>query len=206
MKNNLAKLPRAEQWADRICVQLGESVESIIEVGRLLVKAKSDLAHGEWGRMFEDELVPFSRQTAFRLMAVAEHPQLSNVAHGQHLPPSWRTLYELTKVEPKRLTAAFKDGLITPDMPRKAVAALRPPKHKAKASRQEVVDAKTRSASSHLDQALDEIRSWMAKWSHLAVLASIFDSVTRFLEEVERNEFTNRGTEALEDDQEAGTA
>jgi hypothetical protein len=124
----LTRLPRAEQWASQVCAQLGKSVEAIIEVGRLLVKAKADLPHGEWGRLFEDGLVPFSIDTAQRLMAIAMHPALSNAAHARYLPPAWGTLYELTKVEPKRLTAAFKDGLITPDMSRKTVTALLPPK------------------------------------------------------------------------------
>jgi hypothetical protein len=48
--------------------------------------------------MCEREL-PFSRQTAFRLMSIAGGSRLTNVAHGQHLPPSWRTLYELTKLD-----------------------------------------------------------------------------------------------------------
>ena len=90
----LARVPRAEQWADRICTQLGKSVEAIIEVGRLLVKAKADLAHGEWGRLFEDDLVPFGQRTADRLMAIARHPVLSNSTHVSNLPPSWGTLYE----------------------------------------------------------------------------------------------------------------
>lgn len=135
----LTKPPRAEQWADRICTQLGKSVEAIIEVGRLLVKAKADLAHGEWGRLFADELVPFSINTAQRLMKIAEHPQLSNAAHVQHLPPNWGTLYELTKADRGKLKNALKDGAITPDMQRRDVKALLPPKkHKPAESPGEV--------------------------------------------------------------------
>jgi hypothetical protein len=37
------------------------------------------------------------------MMAVASHPVISNRNHGSDLPPSWRTLYELTKVEPAAL-------------------------------------------------------------------------------------------------------
>jgi len=125
-RGKLAKRPRAEQWAARICTQLGRSVEAIIDVGRLLVKAKADLAHGEWGRLFADGLVPFGQETARQLMAVSQHPVLSNSKHAWNLPPAWTSLYELTKVEPKRLTAAFKDGIITPDMKRSEVKALLP--------------------------------------------------------------------------------
>jgi len=69
-------------------------------------------------------------------MAIAKHPVLSKSAHGPTLPPSWRSLYELTKVEPKRLTAAFKDGEITPDMSRKALTDLLPPAPKRPRARQ----------------------------------------------------------------------
>jgi hypothetical protein len=113
-----------EQWADRICTQLGKSVEAIIDVGRLLIAAKADLPHGEWGRLFDERLVPFSQETARQLMTVASHPLLSNSNHGGNLPPSWRTLYELTRLPEATLQHAIADGLITPDMPRKAVQAL----------------------------------------------------------------------------------
>lgn len=122
--SKLTKLPRAEQWADRICAELGKTVESIIDVGRLLVKAKADLVHGEWLRMFDDGLVPFGARSAQMLMVIAEHPAITNTNHGSFLPPSWRTLYELTQVPAADLKSAFKDGLITPDMPRKAVMSL----------------------------------------------------------------------------------
>lgn len=124
--SSLSTMPRAEQWAGRICTQLGKSVESIIDVGRLLVKAKDDLPHGEWGRLFEDELIPFSHQTANKLMAVAGNSLLSNPAHVRNLPPSWGTLYELTQVPELTLKNAIRDGVITPDMPRKDVKALMP--------------------------------------------------------------------------------
>ena len=124
----LTRMPRAEQWADRISTQVGKSVEALIEVGRLLVQAKADLPHGEWGRLFSEELIPFSQNTAGQLMAISSNRILSNSAHVQNLPPSWGTLYELTKVPDITLANALKDGVITPDMPRSAVAGLLPAK------------------------------------------------------------------------------
>jgi hypothetical protein len=47
-------------------------------------------------------------------MAIAKHPILSNVYRGKHLPPSWRTLYELTLIPDDILEAAMKDGRIHP--------------------------------------------------------------------------------------------
>jgi hypothetical protein len=40
----------------------------------------------------------FDPRTARMLMTVAKHPIISNRNHGSVLPPSWRTLYELTKL------------------------------------------------------------------------------------------------------------
>jgi len=39
------------------------------------------------------------------LMAIAEHSVIGNVHHGGHLPPSWTTLYELTKLDNETLLA-----------------------------------------------------------------------------------------------------
>jgi hypothetical protein len=101
------KGPRAEQWAKAIRRQMGKSVEAVLETGRLLMQAKADLTHGEWCRLFEAGLLPFSRSTAFRLMSIAEHNVIGNVAHVQHLPPSWGTLYALTQVPEPALKNAL---------------------------------------------------------------------------------------------------
>lgn len=120
------KGPSAEQWANQICSQLSKSAEAIIATGRLLVKAKDDLPHGEWLRMFEEKLIPFGIDNAQKLMKIAKDPQLSNTAHMRHLPSALTTLYELTKVPEKALDNAFRDGLITPSMERREVKALMP--------------------------------------------------------------------------------
>jgi hypothetical protein len=89
---------QAEEWATRINIQRGRSVEAIIETGRLFQQAKDELEHGEWGRMFKEKLVPVSQATADQYMAVARHPILSNSEHAQILPASWSTLYRLARL------------------------------------------------------------------------------------------------------------
>jgi hypothetical protein len=115
---------QAEFWAERIRTSLSRSIESIIQAGRDLIEAKAKLEHGEWERMFDDELLPFGARTARRLMAIANHPILSNRTHASDLPSSWMTLYELSRVPEPKLEEALSSGTITPEMPRKAVAAL----------------------------------------------------------------------------------
>jgi hypothetical protein len=53
--------------------------------------------HGEFLAMVENDL-PFGDRTARRLMAIARDPRISNRTHASILPPSWMTLYELTKL------------------------------------------------------------------------------------------------------------
>jgi hypothetical protein len=120
----MVKRETAEFWAEKICVSLSRTVESIIQVGQDLVEAKSQLGHGEWGRMFEENLLPFGINSAQRLMAIARHPVLSKTEHVQLLPSSWGTLYQLSRVSGPKLKEALSNGTITPEMPRKAVAAL----------------------------------------------------------------------------------
>jgi hypothetical protein len=45
------------------------------------------------------------------LMAIADNPVLSKANHGSVLPPSWRTLYELTKLPAPKLVALTVQSL-----------------------------------------------------------------------------------------------
>jgi DUF3102 family protein len=111
------------EWAARISAAWQKSVDSIIETGRLLLAAKADpkMQHGEWGTMVESDL-PFNRHTAHKLMQIAGDKRLTNVSQGKHLPPSWTTLYELTKLDDATFDQKLRDGSINPEMQRKDVA------------------------------------------------------------------------------------
>jgi hypothetical protein len=67
----------------------------------------------------------FQRErTAQMLMAIAANPVLSNTNHGSDLPPSWRTLYELTKLPEPVLLAKIKDHTINSEMERTDVQVI----------------------------------------------------------------------------------
>ena len=126
-----SKDPQA--WASKITGCISDAVESILAAGMHLADAKKALPHGQWERMFTghpeavEHPVRFSVGTAQRLMKIASNPVLSKTAHGAAFPTNWRTLYELTKLEPDRLMEAIRDGKVTPEMERKDVKALRVP-------------------------------------------------------------------------------
>lgn len=114
----------ARYYADQISASWRQSVEGIFSAGRWLVEAKASLPHGEYEAMVEG-MLPFGKRAAQMLAAVATDPRLENANHGSHLPSSWRTLYELTRLDDVTLERAFEDGTIRPDMQRKHVVNLR---------------------------------------------------------------------------------
>jgi hypothetical protein len=115
------KMSRA-QWAAKIrtdCEQtVKEAVKGFLNLGRSLLKAKKELPHGEFLEMIEHDL-PFAASKAQRLMKIASNPKIAKAAHGQHLPGSWRTLYELTKLDDETFDKAVSDGTIHPSMTRR---------------------------------------------------------------------------------------
>ena len=125
------KKTKADYWAPRINAEWRKSVEGILNAGRQLIAAKEACEHGEFLRMFKghdkvvSDPVPFTPETAERLMAICNKPSLANAAHAQHLPQSWYTLYELTKLDDEQIVASIKAGEITAEMTRAQASALR---------------------------------------------------------------------------------
>ena len=125
-------LDTADDWAHSINRAHTGTVNSILETGALLIRAKAALPHGEFSRMFVDsekrvgkpsvdEPLPFGSGTARQLIAIAEHQGLSNGKHVYHLPSSWGTLYELTKLPDDIFTEKLEAGEINPRLQRKNV-------------------------------------------------------------------------------------
>jgi hypothetical protein len=124
---NVIPLTNNRDWKwhrDRIAAVWGKQVASIVETGQALIDAKEELEHGSFEAMVQSKL-PVGPRTAQRLMVIARHPILSNATHGSHFPPSWRTLFELTKVPDATLMEKLKDSSIHPKLERKDVAAMR---------------------------------------------------------------------------------
>ena len=109
------EVAEVEAWVRRIGGAWQKSIDAIFETGRLLIEAKTALPHGDFGKMIEADL-PFSAQSANKLMAIARDPKLSNPAHVRELPASWGTLYELTKLDTETFERRIKEGTIRPDM------------------------------------------------------------------------------------------
>jgi hypothetical protein len=114
----------AKDWAVQISATWAKQVTAIVETGRLLIEAKKNLSRGEWLPMVKKQL-PFSAATAEQLKAIAQHPALSKSEHVQNLPPSWGTLYQLSRLSEREVEAGIASGAIHAGMQRKDAMALR---------------------------------------------------------------------------------
>jgi hypothetical protein len=114
-----------DEWAARITARWQDSVEAILDVGRMLIQAQAEVGHGNWLRLIEK--LPFGESTAQKLQRIVDPekaPHLSNPEHVPDLPPSWGTLHVLSRLTPERFEAGVAAGVIRPDMERKEAEAL----------------------------------------------------------------------------------
>jgi N6-adenosine-specific RNA methylase IME4 len=82
------------QWSAKIAQAWRETIDGIFRVGDLLIEARADTAC-----RFDEMALPFDRDTRQRLIAIANDQWLREQAYRLSLPPHWRTLYELTKLD-----------------------------------------------------------------------------------------------------------
>lgn len=124
LREAAAKVTTRAQWAAQIKAAHLESVEAIINIGRLLIEAKGGLEHGEFIAMTKTDL-PFGARTAQRLMAIAKDERLNMRHTMSHLPPAWGTLYELSRLTDEAFEWAMGTGRINPDRIREDVLSIR---------------------------------------------------------------------------------
>lgn len=110
-------------------VSFSAAVGAIVAAGVRLKEISKDakMQNGGFLRMFVDHPnhvkrpIRFSASKGERLIKIAGHSLLSKSAHAPTLPPSWFTLYELTKLPSEKLRTLLRDGSITPATERKDV-------------------------------------------------------------------------------------
>jgi hypothetical protein len=116
-------------------------VKGTLEIGQELIAAQEE--HGESVRQMAERL-PFGWTTATMLMKIAR-TSLFTAGEQTCLPPSWRTMYELTNLPTDILEAALADGRINPNMTRDDAIALHPHGEALPGVRVNVPDGKTLS-------------------------------------------------------------
>jgi hypothetical protein len=116
-----------EYWVAWVAAPWQKSVEHIIETGVRLTELKEVSGHGNWMEIVKKEL-GWSQRMADMLMAIGR--SFANWKHVSNLPPSWGTLYELTKWDEATLLEKVESGEINPGTERQEVGKLRAGKKK----------------------------------------------------------------------------
>ena len=112
-----------QEWAAKITSTYRRSIEAMIATGRYLIAAKDSLAHGEFGKMFENKEVPFCARHGQRFIAIASDERITT--HVSHLPCDILAVYELTRLSEAEFSEALTAGKIHPEMTRADAEALR---------------------------------------------------------------------------------
>jgi hypothetical protein len=125
------RTPRAALTAE-FCDEMKTGVAGIIGAGRVLIKGKEQLENGEFTDWVVKDLKfgtgkrKVDLRKAELYMAIAEHEVLRESCHWHALPPSPRTLYELTLIRPKsRLLKLLAEGKISSATTREEAIALK---------------------------------------------------------------------------------
>ena len=110
------------KYATRIRASYLKTVTSILDTATLLLEAKAKVPHGMFERMFHEHKqpirnpLPFSHNTANRLMAIGKRFKGLKSATLQTLPASYAALYELSHLPASVLTRLAKKGTINGDL------------------------------------------------------------------------------------------
>ena len=91
MAKSAAKVTRitgTSRYVQRINTQLNRTLKGFIEIGNILIEAKSNLDQSAWIRMLSYEL-PFSRRTAEKFIKIAKDTRITNPKYMKSLPPHW---------------------------------------------------------------------------------------------------------------------
>jgi hypothetical protein len=117
----------AEDYVATISHLWRQAQGTFLEIGKLLIRAKDMLAHGEYTEAVEARL-PFSGRTAYQLREAArwamEMDRLQAISLTQ-LPGAYSTIYLLSTLDRASLERAKHDGLIRPDLRRAELVAWR---------------------------------------------------------------------------------
>jgi hypothetical protein len=141
------------EWRNYISEPWQKAVESIVETGQRLIEAKGTMEHGAWEKIFENNK-PFSLRTAEYLMAIARNPVLSKAQHVAFLPPSWGTLYQLSRIPEENLQKLIDTGKVHPELTRDEVEVLRTNEQEQKEKAQELRRIILRFADGCIDNSL----------------------------------------------------
>jgi hypothetical protein len=127
LRSARAEPRRPDEYVEEIARLWGRAQGAFLDIGRLLIRAKEALPHGEYTAAVEARL-PFSARTAYQLREAArwaiEMDRVKAIP-TERLPGSYSTIYLLSTLDPPTLEQAEAEGLIRPELRRAELIAWR---------------------------------------------------------------------------------
>jgi hypothetical protein len=162
-----AEPQRPEEYVSEINQLWQKAQGTFLNIGRLLIRAKETLPHGEYMSSVEEQL-PFSSRTAYQLREAArwamEMDRVKTIS-VEKLPGSYSTIYLLSTLDPPALKEADAQGLIRPELRRAELIAWRRERGgRSTASRQALLARKQKlqRERERLDEELRRIEAQLA--------------------------------------------
>ena len=116
-----------EDYVEAISHLWSRAQTAFLDIGRLLIRAKETLPHGEYTMAVEERL-PFAARTAYQLREAArwalEMDRRQTITLDA-LPSSYSTIYLLSTLDPPTLEQAQREGLVRPELRRAELVAWR---------------------------------------------------------------------------------
>lgn len=121
---NVTETPRVpEDYVEAIGQLWNKAQTTFLEIGRLLIRAKETLPHGQYTAAVEERL-PFSSRTAYQLREAARWT-MEREDVIDRLPSSYSTIYLLSTLDSPTYEAAKSDGIVRPELKRAELIAWR---------------------------------------------------------------------------------
>ncbi|MCG7364146.1 hypothetical protein MHZ93_23080 [Roseomonas sp. ACRSG] len=170
VENAVGRIESPEKAVEEITSLWRQAQEKFLAIGRYLLKTKD-----KFPKAFEREVIaklPFGYNVAHQLMSVARAVD-SGVLKPNELPRTYSVAYHLTTLSNAQLLEARRNGLVSPDVSRRAIIEFK------KAIDRQRFEALGRRAL--LERERDELRGKLEK---LQEQASV---ITNQLKEIETN-------------------
>src|SRR6185437_11331507 len=114
----LSEPEKPEDYVEAINRLWSRAQTAFLDIGRLLIRAKETLPHGEYIAAVEERL-PFSGRTAYQLREAARwavEMDRSQTITLDRLPGSYSTIYLLSTLDPPTLERAEAEGIVRPGL------------------------------------------------------------------------------------------
>jgi hypothetical protein len=103
-------------WVEEIRRLWAQGATSTLALARVVYQARRTLAYGDWARIWQPGVMPFSKRKADMLAAIGRGMGLIDEQTFSHLPRGWSVLYYLSQLGQVVVEQLVRAGAIHPGL------------------------------------------------------------------------------------------